>query len=112
MNAPASAATARPLPGPPSLPATMAMSGVGLRGLAEALALMHEGDRWQVVIPSPLGFGVKPAGGGAVPPGQTLIFDLTLISTAAPQPGEALPQNPLTYWSNGREMGGAFTIHP
>jgi len=97
---------------PPSLPATMAMSGVGLRGLAEALALMHEGDRWQVVIPSSLGFGVKPAGGGAVPPNQTLIFDLTLISAATPQPGETLPENPLTYWSNGREMGGAFTIHP
>lgn len=98
---------------PPSLPATMAMSGVGLRGLAEALALMHEGDRWQVVIPSSLGFGVKEAGGGAVPPNQTLIFDLTLISTTTPQPGEALPDgNPLNYWSNGREMGGTLTIRP
>ena len=98
---------------PPSLPATMAMSGVGLRGLAEALALMHEGDRWLVTIPSSLGFGVKEAGNGTVPPNQTLIFDLTLVSVTTPQPGEALPDgNPLNYWSNGREMGGAFTIHP
>jgi FKBP-type peptidyl-prolyl cis-trans isomerase len=97
---------------PPSLPATMAMSGVGLRGLAEALALMHEGDRWLVTIPSALAFGVKEAGGGAVPPNQTLIFDLTLISTTTPQPGEALPENPLSAWSNGREMGGTLTIRP
>lgn len=97
---------------PPSLPATMAMSGVGLRGLAEALALMHEGDRWQLVIPAALGFGVKPAGNGAVPPNQTLIFDLTLVSAAPPQPGETLGENPFTYWSNGREVGGTLTIHP
>jgi FKBP-type peptidyl-prolyl cis-trans isomerase len=97
---------------PPSLPAAMAMSGVGLRGLAEALALMHEGDRWLVTIPAPLGFGVKEAGGGSVPPNQTLIFDLTLVSAATPLPGEALPENPLAYWSNGREVGGTLTIHP
>jgi FKBP-type peptidyl-prolyl cis-trans isomerase len=97
---------------PPTLPATLAMSGIGLRGLAEALALMHEGDRWLVVIPSPLGFGVKEAGNGAVPPGQTLIFDITLLSATTPQPGEALPENPLSYWSNGREVGGTLTIRP
>lgn len=96
----------------PNLPAAMAMSSVGLSGLSEALGLMHEGDRWEIVMPAALGFGVKAAMGGAVPPNQTLIFDLTLLSTATPQPGEALPENPLMYWSNGREVGGSFTIHP
>jgi len=96
----------------PSLPAAMAMSSVSLSGLSEALGLMHEGDRWEVVIPAPLGFGVKEAGGGSIPPNQTLIFDLTLVSAAAPQPGETLGDNPLSYWSNGREMGGTLTIHP
>lgn len=97
---------------PPSLPAAMAMNTVSLSGLNEALSLMHEGDRWEIVIPASLGFGVKEASGGAIPPNQTLIFDVTLVSAATPQPGEALPENPLTYWSNGREVGGSFTIHP
>jgi FKBP-type peptidyl-prolyl cis-trans isomerase len=103
----------RPVDGTaPGLPAAMAMSSVGLSGLSEALGLMHEGDRWELVIPAALGFGVKAAANGAIPPDQTLIFDLTLVSAAPPQPGEALGDNPLSYWSNGREMGGTLTIHP
>ena len=96
----------------PTLPAAMAMSTVSIRGLAEALALMHEGDRWQVVMPAALAFGVKPAANGAIPANQTLVMDLTLVSTAPQQPGQALPDNPLSVWSNGREMGGAITIRP
>lgn len=97
---------------PPSLPAALALSSVNMRGLAEALALMHVGDRWQLTIPAALGYGLRGAGDGAIPPGQTLLFDVTLVSTAAPQPGEVLGENPLMYWSNGREVGAAITIHP
>jgi FKBP-type peptidyl-prolyl cis-trans isomerase FklB len=96
----------------PTLPAAMAIATIGIRGLSEALQLMHEGDRWQVVAPAALGFGVKAATGGSVPANQTLVMDLTLVSTAPPLPGQALPDNPLSVWSNGREMGGALTIHP
>jgi FKBP-type peptidyl-prolyl cis-trans isomerase len=96
----------------PTLPAAMAMATVSLRGLSEALQLMHEGDRWQVAIPAALGFGVHEAAGGAVPANQTLVMDITLVSAAPPQPGQVLSDNPLSVWSNGREMGGALTIRP
>ena len=96
----------------PTLPAAMAMATISIRGLAEALALMHEGDRWQVVMPAALAFGVNGAANGAVPANQTLVMDLTLVSTAPPRPGQGLPDNPLSVWSNGREMGGAITIRP
>jgi FKBP-type peptidyl-prolyl cis-trans isomerase FklB len=96
----------------PVLPATLAMSGVGLAGLAEALNLMHVGDRWQLVIPANLAFGGKGAQGGAIGPGQTLLMDVTLISAAPPQPGQNVAESPFSVWSNGRENGAAFTIRP
>jgi hypothetical protein len=89
----------------PGLPATLAVNGV-IRGLNEALQLMHEGDRWQVVIPADLGFGTASAAGGAVPPNQTLVFDITLMSTtpaqAAPAPDSGSPLS-LSASSAGRE---------
>jgi FKBP-type peptidyl-prolyl cis-trans isomerase FklB len=96
----------------PVLPATLAMSGVGLAGLAEALNLMHVGDRWQLVIPANLAFGGKGAQGGAIAPDQTLLMDVTLISAAPPQPGQSVAESPFSVWSNGRENGAAFTIRP
>jgi FKBP-type peptidyl-prolyl cis-trans isomerase len=39
---------------------------------------MKEGDTWELVIPSDLGYG--PQGAGAdIPPDQTLVFDMTLL---------------------------------
>lgn len=94
----------------PVLPATLAMSSNSLAGLAEALALMHEGDHWQLVIPANLAFGGKSAVNGAVPPDQTLLLDVTLVSASPPQPGQAVTDSPLSLWSNGRENGAAFTL--
>ena len=94
----------------PVLPATLAMSSVGLAGLAEALSLMHVGDRWQLAIPSNLAFGGKVGVNGAIPPGQTLIMDVTLVSASPPQPGQAVSESPFSVWSNGRENGAALTI--
>ena len=96
----------------PVLPATLSMSSVSLAGLAEALSLMHVGDRWQVVLPANLALGSKGAANGAVPPNQTLLFDLTLISASPPAPGQAAAENPFSVWSNGRENGASFTIRP
>jgi FKBP-type peptidyl-prolyl cis-trans isomerase len=96
----------------PVLPATLAMSSVGLAGLAEALALMHAGDHWQLTIPANLAFGGRGAMNGAVPPDQTLQMDVTLISTAPPQPGQTVAESPFSVWSNGRENGAALTIRP
>ena len=72
----------------PGLPASMKLNSV-IPGWIEALQLMREGDRWQLVIPPNLGYGVRGAGNGAIPPNQTLIFDIRLVETTpAPKRGE------------------------
>lgn len=53
-------------------------AGQLIPGWVEALSLMKEGDTWELVIPSDLGYG--PEGAGAdIPPNQTLVFDMTLL---------------------------------
>jgi peptidylprolyl isomerase len=47
-------------------------------GWVEALSLMKEGDDWELVIPSDLGYGAQGAG-GVIPPNQTLVFEMTLL---------------------------------
>lgn len=96
----------------PVLPAGLGMANVTMAGLAEALSLMHAGDRWQLVLPANLALGTKGAANGAIPPNQTLLFDLTLISAAPPASGEEAAENPFSLWGNGRENGAAFTIRP
>jgi FKBP-type peptidyl-prolyl cis-trans isomerase len=54
-------------------------------GWVEALRLMHEGDEWQLVIPSQLGYGADGAGAD-IGPNQTLVFNMKLISVAPPAP--------------------------
>lgn len=71
----------------PGLPATFKVNQV-IPGWTEALQLMREGDHWQLVIPSNLGYGPRGAG-SAIPPDQVLVFDMTLVSsTPAPRRGE------------------------
>jgi FKBP-type peptidyl-prolyl cis-trans isomerase FklB len=96
----------------PVLPATLSMSSVAFAGLAEALSLMHAGDRWQLTIPANLAFGGKSAMNGTIPPNQTLLMDVTLQSAAAPLPGQTVTESPFSLWSNGRENGATFTIKP
>ena len=96
----------------PVLPAALSMSSVAMAGLAEALSLMHVGDRWQLVIPANLAFGGKGAMNGTIPPNQTLLVDVALISAAAPLPGQTVAESPFSVWSNGRENGATFTIKP
>jgi FKBP-type peptidyl-prolyl cis-trans isomerase len=71
----------------PGLPAAFKVNEV-IPGWTEALQLMREGDHWQLVIPARLGYGARGAG-NAIPPEQTLVFDMTLVSTTpAPKRGE------------------------
>ncbi|MEI6417719.1 MAG: FKBP-type peptidyl-prolyl cis-trans isomerase [Sphingomonadales bacterium] len=49
-------------------------------GWREGLQLMNAGARYQLVIPSALGYG--PAGQGPIPPGATLVFDVELLGVA------------------------------
>ncbi|MDO5571517.1 MAG: FKBP-type peptidyl-prolyl cis-trans isomerase [Bacteroidales bacterium] len=47
-------------------------------GWVEALQLMPEGSKWQLVIPSDLAYGEHGAG-DAIAPNSTLIFDVELL---------------------------------
>jgi FKBP-type peptidyl-prolyl cis-trans isomerase FklB len=49
-----------------------------IAGWVEALSLMKEGDEWELVIPSELGYGARGAGAD-IPPNQTLVFTLSLV---------------------------------
>jgi FKBP-type peptidyl-prolyl cis-trans isomerase FklB len=53
-------------------------------GWVEALSMMKEGDEWELVIPSALGYGAEGAG-DSIPPGQTLVFDMTLLKVHSGQ---------------------------
>jgi len=96
----------------PSLPAGVALGTITMAGLSEALGLMREGDRWELTMPANLAFGPKAALGGQIPPHQTVVMDVTLVSTATPRPGEAPPPNPFSVWGNGYSQGAAITIRP
>jgi hypothetical protein len=39
---------------------------------------MQTGDHWEIVVPADLALGSR--GAGAIPPNQTLVFDLTLLA--------------------------------
>ncbi len=95
------------------LPANQQVSNL-MRGLNEALQRMQVGDRWELAIPAPLAFGDK--GNASVPPGQTLIFDLTLIAVIPPQQAQAQDGSPLSLYGYNRgtehQAGAMFTIKP
>ena len=58
-------------------PASFLVNGV-IRGWTEALQLMKEGDKWELIIPPDLGYGSKGAG-NIIPPDSILIFEVELI---------------------------------
>jgi FKBP-type peptidyl-prolyl cis-trans isomerase FklB len=58
-------------------PLTFAPSQV-IKGWTEALQIMEEGAKWELYIPSELGYGDRGAG-GAIPGGAVLIFILELL---------------------------------
>ena len=70
----------------PGKTATFPVGGL-IKGWTEALQMMHEGDDWELVIPSDLAYGHKGAG-GVIPPDQTLVFDVTLLKVSAPVEGQ------------------------
>ena len=57
--------------------ATFPVNGV-IRGWTEALQLMKEGAKWQLVIPPDLAYG--PQGRQGIPPNSILVFEVELVS--------------------------------
>ena len=51
-----------------------------IAGWVEALSIMKEGDRWQLVIPSNLAYGERGTPGGPIPPNQVLVFEMELLA--------------------------------
>jgi FKBP-type peptidyl-prolyl cis-trans isomerase len=69
----------------PGMPAEFVVNKL-IPGWTEGLQLMREGDEWELVIPASLAYGSRGAGDGLIPPNQTLVFDLTLITVTPPPP--------------------------
>jgi len=59
-------------------PVTFGVTEV-IGGWTEALQLMQEGDKWQLVIPSKLAYGERGAPGGKIGPNAVLVFDVELL---------------------------------
>ncbi len=95
----------------PDLPANLQVSNL-LRGLSEALQRMQVGDRWELVVPADLAFGAK--GTAAVPPNQTLVFDITLMAVTRPQQAQSQDSGPFSVYGYNRgtehQAGAMFTI--
>jgi FKBP-type peptidyl-prolyl cis-trans isomerase FklB len=64
-------------------PASFQVGGV-IKGWTEALQLMPVGSKWQLFIPADMAYGDRGAGGD-IGPGETLIFEVELISIGEPK---------------------------
>ncbi len=62
---------------PAEPPAEFEAGGV-IKGWQEALTMMKEGDKWNVVIPSDLAYGCKGKG-ERIKGDQVLVFDIELL---------------------------------
>src|SRR5215471_6038458 len=66
-------------------PKTFEVKGL-INGWKEALQIMREGDHWELVIPSSLAYGPAGSHDGSIPPNQTLVFDLQVLSVEKKSP--------------------------
>ena len=78
-------------------PTSFAPSGV-IAGWTEAMQLMVEGDKWEMYIPSELGYG-DGGQGGDIGPGDVLVFTMEILKIEGPsRPSERGPP-PFTDYS-------------
>ncbi len=73
-------------------PASFPVNGV-IKGWTEALQLMPVGSKWQLFVPSELGYGDRGADPrSGIGPGATLIFEVELLSIQGKDKSEATPK--------------------
>jgi len=75
-----------------------------IAGWAEALSLMKVGDKWEIVIPSKLGYGEAGTPDGSIGPNQTLVFEVELMKVTAPRLRPSDPNDPNDKHA-GEDMG-------
>ena len=63
-------------------------------GWQEVLPMMREGDKWEVVVPSHLGYGAKGSAFGNIGPNETLVFTIELVRVMDPGEKSAAPVSP------------------
>lgn len=52
-----------------------------IKGWSEAVQLMTVGSKYKFYLPPDLAYGDREVGGGVIPPGSTLIFEVELLET-------------------------------
>jgi FKBP-type peptidyl-prolyl cis-trans isomerase len=70
-----------------------AVTGKTIKGWSEILPLMKTGSKWEVVIPSDLGYGARGMP-PKIPANSVLIFEMELLSITAPPPTPAKAATP------------------
>jgi FKBP-type peptidyl-prolyl cis-trans isomerase FklB len=73
-------------------PASFPVGGV-IKGWTEALQLMPVGSKWQLFIPPDMAYGDRGAGAD-IGPGETLIFEVELLSIGDQKSPAGDPKNP------------------
>jgi FKBP-type peptidyl-prolyl cis-trans isomerase FkpA len=60
-------------------------AGQVIKGWEEGVQGMRIGSQRRLVIPADLAYGDRGGGGGVIPPGATLVFDVELLGIEQPQ---------------------------
>jgi FKBP-type peptidyl-prolyl cis-trans isomerase FklB len=68
---------------------TTPVTGRTIKGWSAILPLMKTGSKWEVTIPSELGYGAR--GGPKIGPNAVLVFDMELLSISPPSAPSAAP---------------------